>query len=198
MSASNIVGLVAATPIRRGPIKSCIKRFAALDQGRASSMPPIFSGAAAEPAAKPEGGKQPQAGGGAGPERDLQPPAGGEPGAPTGGERLTVEDIKRNAPPGAQDGDISDSLYEDYEPQRVKIKGAKKHPGPLVESAAMSSVLPPQPTYSPTLPKAVISEGQLSLPQLEAVVYAGQAHQSMLPAAEGQSAKATSSATVRE
>ena len=29
----------AATSIRRGPIKSCIKRFAALDQGRASSKP---------------------------------------------------------------------------------------------------------------------------------------------------------------
>ena len=31
-----------ATPIRRGPIRSCTKRFAALDQGRASSTPASF------------------------------------------------------------------------------------------------------------------------------------------------------------
>jgi hypothetical protein len=71
----------------------------------------------------------------------------------------------------------------------LRIKGAAKHPGPLVESAAMSSVTPPTVTYKPAIPHAVIQKGLLSLPQLEAVVYAGQAHERTLPAAEGETAK---------
>ncbi|CDS48894.1 Probably methylase/helicase [Polaromonas sp. CG9_12] len=49
-------------------------------------------------------------------------------------------------------------------------------PGPLVQSAAMASVLPPAATYTPNLPRDTITEGKLSIAQLEAVVYAGQAH----------------------
>lgn len=44
----------------------------------------------------------------------------------------------------------------------------------------MAAIDPPLPTYTPNLPKAVISQGLLSLPQLEAVVYAGQAHQQFM------------------
>ena len=44
----------------------------------------------------------------------------------------------------------------------------------------MASVLPPAATYTPNLPKETITEGKLSLAQLEAVVYAGQAHQEFL------------------
>ena len=119
-----------------------------------------------------------------GAQRDLQPAGVGQPGAAASGERVALEKVA----PGTQaaTGELTDSLYETYEPRRVQIKGAKKHPGPLVESAAMSSVAPPEPTYSPALPKKVIEGGLLSLPQLEAVVYAGQAHQKTLPAAENE------------
>ncbi|HEX7007384.1 MAG TPA: strawberry notch family protein [Alphaproteobacteria bacterium] len=46
--------------------------------------------------------------------------------------------------------------------------------------------MPPAPTYQPRIPKALIAQGALSLAQLEAVVYAGQAHEKMLPAGEGE------------
>ncbi len=48
----------------------------------------------------------------------------------------------------------------------------------------MAAVLPPPPSYQPNLPAAVIEHGKLSLAQLEAIVYAGQAHQQQLPAGE--------------
>lgn len=48
----------------------------------------------------------------------------------------------------------------------------------------MASVLPPAPTYTPNLPKATIEKGLLSLAQIEAVVYAGQAHSQTLPSGE--------------
>lgn len=72
-------------------------------------------------------------------------------------------------------------VFETYRPAKLQITGAKDHPGGLVESAAMASVDPPDPTYRPTLPEKVIKDGLLSLPQLESVVYAGQAHEAFLP-----------------
>lgn len=74
-----------------------------------------------------------------------------------------------------------DSVYSTYSPSKVHIKGAKKHPAKLVESAAMGAVLPPDPTYTPALPARIAKEGILSDAQLENVVYAGQAHSQMLP-----------------
>lgn len=64
------------------------------------------------------------------------------------------------------------------------MPGAKPHPGKLVQSAALASVEPPTPTYTPNLPKEVTSKGLLSLAQIEAVVYAGQAHQQFMPNGE--------------
>lgn len=73
-------------------------------------------------------------------------------------------------------GEISNSTFEQYTPKKLSIPGAVAHNTPLVESAAMASVVPPDPSYTPNLPKNVIEKGLLSLAQLEAVVYAGQAH----------------------
>jgi strawberry notch-like protein/NTP hydrolase family protein/inorganic pyrophosphatase-like protein/ADP-ribosyltransferase-like protein len=139
-----------------------------------------------QPVAPHPGSLEPASGVGGHPGGDLQPPAVAEPSHPIGSERVDLG----HAEPGTQGAaKITDSLYETYEPRKVRIKGAKKHPGPLVESAAMASVDAPDPTYRPALSKDIIDKGMLSLPQLEAVVYAGQAHAKTLPAAEGETGR---------
>ncbi len=102
----------------------------------------------------------------------------------------------------ATNAELGDSLFEPYTPPLLRVEGAQKHQTPLVESAAMSSVKPPEPTYKPHLSpdlisgkkiKVLDSEGKvqernagLSDVQLEGVVGAGQAHEQFLPAVEGQ------------
>lgn len=83
--------------------------------------------------------------------------------------------------PGKNTEALSDAIYEQYAPQRLAIAGAHPHPGKLVQSAAMAAVEPPAPTYVPNLPGEIVERGLLSLAQLEAVVYAGQAHEQHLP-----------------
>ena len=83
-------------------------------------------------------------------------------------------------------GSITDSLYEAYTLQSIRIPGAQPHPTKLVQSAAMASVAPPEPSYRPHLPANVISDGILSDAQLESIIYAGEAHSAFL-AAPGQS-----------
>lgn len=140
-----------------------------------------------EPVSRPASGSEPATGGSRGAQRDLQPPAKSEPGAATGSERVELEQHDPGTQ-GSTDG-ISESLYQTYEPARVRVKGAKPHPGPLVESASMSSVEPPAPNYTPHIPKKVIDKGLLSLAQLEPVIYAGRAHSGMLPAGDGEVSK---------
>jgi antirestriction protein ArdC/phage/plasmid primase-like uncharacterized protein len=77
--------------------------------------------------------------------------------------------------------EFSESVFSNYTPQRLTIPGAQKHPGKLVQSAAMSAVEPPPPTYAPKLPTNLIQDGLLSIAQLECLVYAGQAHTELLP-----------------
>lgn len=74
-----------------------------------------------------------------------------------------------------------DSIYSTYVPRKARIKGSKPHPAKLVESAAMAAVEPPDVTYTPNLPENVVKDGILSDAQLENVIYAGQAHEQMLP-----------------
>jgi predicted RNA methylase len=76
----------------------------------------------------------------------------------------------------SNDGKLSDTLYEPYSLQSISIAGARPHPTRLVQSAAMSSVAPPKPSYRPHLPKDLVEQGLLSDAQLESVIYAGAAH----------------------
>ena len=77
-----------------------------------------------------------------------------------------------------------DGIFETYLPQRIAIEGAQPHPDALVESAPMAAVLAPIPTHRPHLPAEIVTGGHLSLPQLEAVVYAGHSHNQFLPSGE--------------
>lgn len=88
-----------------------------------------------------------------------------------------------------EDVDVEDEL-EDI--QRFSIYQAalpygKPHPDPLVEASSLANCTPPPVTYVPRLysdPQVrakVIDSGALSCVQLEAVVYACQRHQKLLP-----------------
>ena len=71
-------------------------------------------------------------------------------------------------------------LYEPYEPQTVHIPGAADHPTPLVQSAALASVAPPQPSYRLQISEPLLTQSILSAPQLETLIYAGEAHSQFL------------------
>jgi predicted RNA methylase len=69
-----------------------------------------------------------------------------------------------------------EGAFATYSPQRIAIN-AKPHPTPLVETTALACVHPPMPTYVPLLPPGLVTSGALSDAQLEAVIYAGNAHE---------------------
>jgi predicted RNA methylase len=91
---------------------------------------------------------------------------------------LTYETIDWTPPQGAR---LSDSIYEGYALQSIRIPGAQEHPTQLVQSAAMASVAPPKPGYRPRLPANIFN--LLSGAQLETVIYAGEAHSGYLAGA---------------
>jgi len=115
-------------------------------------------------------------------------PAPVEPAAPAEKSDVKIERAEIERALGA----ISDALYDPYSPQKVRVEGALPHAGKLVQSASMAAVEPPDPTHTPNLPEKTIKgftievdgetiRGGISLAQLEAVVYAGQAHEQFLP-----------------
>ena len=94
-----------------------------------------------------------------------------------------VLEIENRQAPAKESAALSEKAFEGYQPEAT-IKGAKPHPTPLVESAAMSAVRFPPLQYIPNLPIEVVESGALSAAQLEAIAYAGQAHSQLLPNGE--------------
>jgi hypothetical protein len=72
-------------------------------------------------------------------------------------------------------------LYQAYRLGRIGFPEGRPHPSPLVESGPMASVAPPAPTYRPILPAKITDQGLVSDAQLETVIYAGEAHATLLP-----------------
>lgn len=101
-----------------------------------------------------------------------------------GDERLGRGDVAESDKQyhkAALDSSEDNGTYATYTPEKLNIKGAKPHPTKLVESSAMSSVHAPDLHYVPNLDRDIITKGVLSDAQLVAVMYAGQAHETVLP-----------------
>jgi hypothetical protein len=90
---------------------------------------------------------------------------------------VACEKVLYEAVAPSDEREVNDSAFQPYSCKRMRFPGAQPHPDPLVESVALRGVQPPDPTYEPLLPAGVVSGGILSDAQLEAVVYAGQAHE---------------------
>ncbi|SDO65331.1 strawberry notch-like NTP hydrolase domain-containing protein [Afipia sp. GAS231] len=90
---------------------------------------------------------------------------------------LIYETVEWSPPEG---GRLTDTLYEEYALQSIRIPGSHAHPTKLVQSAAMASVAPPKPSYRPHLPSTLVGDGVLSDAQLESIIYAGEAHSEFL------------------
>lgn len=82
--------------------------------------------------------------------------------------------------------ELTDSIYEPYQPSKLSVPGAKPHPGSLAESAAMAAVDAPNITYKISIPQEQVENGTWSAAQLEQIYYAGQAHEKMLPGEKGK------------
>ncbi len=110
-------------------------------------------------------------------EHIRQPVREPEPGRGVVDTGVVIEEAKREIPVEIDEDDV----YAVYQPKKLSVKGAKPHVTDLVESAAMAAIEPPDVTYTPNLPFELIKNGDLTIAQLEAIVYAGQAHEQTLP-----------------
>ena len=77
--------------------------------------------------------------------------------------------------------ELTDSIFEQYQPQPLQVKNAQPHPAKVSESAAMSAIEPPAIVYKPNIAQSIIDRGIVSDVQLEAISYAGQSHSQTLP-----------------
>ncbi|XP_061162410.1 protein strawberry notch homolog 1-like [Saccostrea echinata] len=72
--------------------------------------------------------------------------------------------------------------YNEYMP--VKLSIGIKHPDPVVETSSLASVEPCNIWYNLSLPENIIDNGELSALQLEAITYACQRHEIIMPSKE--------------
>lgn len=72
--------------------------------------------------------------------------------------------------------------YIEYHPP--KLRSGLAHPDSVVETVSLSSVISPDIKYIMTIPEEIIDMGHISALQLEAALYACQAHEKRLPSGE--------------
>lgn len=106
-----------------------------------------------------------------------------------GSNQVRPSQVRREAPPMqpslVEDDEVDfeeigvADTYSSYWPS--KLKGGSRHPDPVVETATLSSVELPDITYELALPDKVKNSDRISALQLEAVIYACQAHEQYLP-----------------
>lgn len=94
--------------------------------------------------------------------------------------KVKIAPMPYNCVDAAELAEFGASVFSTYKVRRFEIPGAVTHPTPLVESSALSSVLPPEPSYQPHFHPEIIQKGILSDVQLESVIYAGEAHSKYL------------------
>eukprot|EP00850_Spirogloea_muscicola_P007218 SM000036S13262 [mRNA] locus=s36:226900:240784:+ [translate_table: standard] len=81
-----------------------------------------------------------------------------------------------------EDGDADShagETFADYRPWHLAL--GKPHPDPVVETASLSAVAPPEPSYKLLSGAELATSGALSCLQLETLVYASQRHAQLLP-----------------
>ena len=71
--------------------------------------------------------------------------------------------------------------FRQYHPSKFKVDGMKASPTKLDESRGLSGVESPDVTYKMDIPENFIKNGDLFEHQLEAIAYAGQAHEQTNP-----------------
>uniref|UniRef100_A0A164XUU3 PHD-type domain-containing protein n=1 Tax=Daucus carota subsp. sativus TaxID=79200 RepID=A0A164XUU3_DAUCS len=76
-------------------------------------------------------------------------------------------------------GGVVGETFTDYRPPKLSI--GPPHPDPVVETASLSAVQPPEPTYDLRIKDDLESSKVLSCLQIETIVYASQRHLQHLP-----------------
>ncbi|XP_063968793.1 protein strawberry notch homolog 1-like [Lytechinus pictus] len=69
--------------------------------------------------------------------------------------------------------------YANYTPSKLKV--GVNHPDAVVETSSLASVQPPNVWYHLSIPESTMDYGHLSSLQLEAITYACQQHETILP-----------------
>lgn len=77
---------------------------------------------------------------------------------------------------------IQVDTYVEYFPPR--LRSGLSHPDSVVETVSLSSVSSPEIRYHMSIPEEVVDTGLISALQLEAALYACQAHEKRLPSGE--------------
>ncbi|KAK9819870.1 hypothetical protein WJX72_003467 [[Myrmecia] bisecta] len=91
-------------------------------------------------------------------------------------QQLEQEDLEEEE--DLHEGDASGDTFMEYKP--AKLTYGHEHPDPVVETASLAAVEPPDITYTLHM-QDVLDKRLLSGLQLESIVYACQRHEQMLP-----------------
>lgn len=75
--------------------------------------------------------------------------------------------------------EVGGGTFVTYQP--AKLKGGAPHPAPIIQTASLAATEPPDISYYPKFDPAIVEDGRISNVQLEAVCYAGQRHEKILP-----------------